>query len=110
MKKENDRGRTEALTLTSLFVNSSIQPAHNLVHPSFENVADAQQRPNRDRTSGFDLLPMACGKTERNHILLTVTVLPAQSTDALPQGFKKLLFVYHAGVCTVARAETPRAD
>jgi len=47
---------------------------------------------------------------KRNHILLTVSVLLTQSTDTLPQRFEEFSFVYHAEVCTVARAETPRAD
>jgi len=110
VKKENDRGRTEAFTLTSLLINSSIHPAHNLVHPSFENVADTQQRPHGDRTPCFDLLPMTSREPKRNHILLAVSVFLAPSTDTLPQRFEKLLFVYHTGVCTVALAETPRAD
>jgi hypothetical protein len=41
---------------------------------------------------------------------LTVSALFAQSADALPQRFEELLLVGHALVCTVARAETPRAD
>ena len=64
VKKENDRGRTEAFTLTSLLVNSPIQPAHNLVHPSFENVADAKLRPDGDRTPRFDLLPVPSRKSK----------------------------------------------
>jgi hypothetical protein len=36
--------------------------------------------------------------------------LLAQPSDALPQRFEEPGLVDHALVCTVARAETPRAD
>ena len=75
-----------------------------------EHLADSQKSRNCDGATRLNLLPVSSRKTERDHVLLTVTVLLAQSTDALPQRFEKLLFVYHAAVCTVARAETPRAD
>jgi hypothetical protein len=53
---------------------------------------------------------MPGGKSKRNHVFLAVPVLLSQFTDTLTQRFEELLFVYHASACTVARAETPRAD
>ena len=100
----------ESTCVRSLVVNSSIQSTHNLIHPYLENSANAKERADCDGSARFDLLPMTGRKTERDHILLAVSGLLAQSSDALTHCLEKLCLVYHTSACTVARAETPRAD
>jgi hypothetical protein len=56
---------------------------------------DTQQSRNRYRTASFDLLPMACRKTKRNHIFLRVALLLSQLAHPLPKCKEEFLLIQH---------------
>jgi hypothetical protein len=59
-------------------------------------ITNPQKRRHRNRTTSFDLLPMASGESESNHILLAVTTPLAEFLDALAKSFEKVDVIYHA--------------
>jgi hypothetical protein len=59
-------------------------------------IANPQKRRHCNRTTSFDLLPMASGESESNHILLAVTTPLAEFLDALAKSFEKFDVIYHA--------------
>jgi hypothetical protein len=75
-----------------------------------EGIADAERCSHRDWTAGLDLLPVTGREAKRNHIFLTVVIFYSKSSNSPPQCAKKFRLIYHAGVCKVSQAKTPRAD
>ena len=59
-------------------------------------IANPQKRRHGNRTTSFDLLPMASGESESNHILLAVATPLAEFLDALAKSFEKFDVIYHA--------------
>ena len=59
-------------------------------------IANPQECRHCNRTTSFDLLPMASGESESNHILLAVTTPLAEFLDALAKSFEKADVIYHA--------------
>lgn len=65
---------------------------------NFEGIANPQKRRHRNRTTSFDLLPMASGESKSNHILLAVAASLAEFLDPLAKGFEESGVIYHAGL------------
>ena len=80
------------------------------MHRGLENLANTEQRPNRNRPTCFDLLPVSGRETMRNHVLLTEPFALAQPSNPLPEPPEELPLIYHAEICSITRAEMPRAD
>ena len=59
-------------------------------------IANPQKRRHCNRTTSFDLLPMASGESESNHIFLAVATPLAAFLDALAKSFEKFDVIYHA--------------
>ena len=53
---------------------------------------------------------MARRKPKGNHVFLTVAVFFAKFANFGTEGAEEFLLIGHAMVCSVVRAETPRAD
>jgi len=49
-------------------------------------------------------------KAERNHVFLAVMTLLTEFFNSSAKTFEEFGLIYHAEICTVAGAETPRAD
>ena len=92
-----------------LLIDSSIQVPHQLCHRYFKHFADAQERGDRNGSSRFNLLPVTGGEAEANHILLAVAALLAKLADSLAQGAEEFTLI-HTPVCSLLRADSPRAD
>ena len=62
-----------------------------------------------DGPSRFNLLPVAGGESERNHVLLAVAALFAKLADSLAQGAEEFTLI-HTPVCSLLRADSLRAE
>jgi hypothetical protein len=51
--------------------------------PKRKHSTDSQKSAKRDRTPGFDLLPMARREPERDHVFLTVAMLLTQFANPI---------------------------
>ena len=71
--------------------------------------ADTKQGPNRDRPTGFDLLPVPGREAEGDHVLLAVAFVLALLADSLTQGAEEFRLIYHTDGSKISRAKTPRA-
>ncbi len=60
-----------------LSVDPPVEAGYESAHRNAEDFANPEQGRHRDGTASFDLLPMAGGESEVNHILLAVAALPA---------------------------------
>ena len=94
----------------SLPVDSLVQTANQAVSPDLEHVADSQERRHRDGAARLDLLPVASGEAEGNHVLLRVSMGFPQLFHPLAESTKEPGVIHHASLCNGTRAETPRAD
>jgi hypothetical protein len=94
----------------SIAVNASIQSAHNLFNADLEHITNTQEGRHCNGTARFDLLPVASGKSEGNHVFLAVFALLTEPLDSAAKRLEEFGVIYHTEFCTVARAETPRAD
>ena len=59
-------------------------------------IANPQESRHCNRTTSFDLLPMASGESESNHILLAVATPLAEFLNAQAKSFEKFDVIYHA--------------
>jgi hypothetical protein len=100
-------GRSE---ISSVSINPSIQSANDLANPNLQDIADAEKSRDGNRAPCLDLLPMACGETKGDHVLLAVPLPSTQVTDALAKCLEEFGVIHHATICTGPRAEVPRAD
>ncbi|HEX2662712.1 MAG TPA: hypothetical protein VHM93_07755 [Candidatus Acidoferrum sp.] len=69
---------------------------------NFERIANPQKRPHGNRAASFDLLPVASGESEGNHILLAVAPPLAEGLHALAKSFEEFCMIYHAATFTFA--------
>jgi hypothetical protein len=88
----------------SLAVDSLVQSANQAVSPDLEHVADSQERRHRDGASCLDLLPVACGEAEGDHVLLGVSVGFPQLFHPPAESTKELGVIDHASLCNGTRA------
>lgn len=83
-------------------VNFVIRALDNHRNSNFECIANPQKSRHRNRTTSFDLLPVASGESKSNHILLAVAASLAEVLDSLAKGFEESGVVYHAASFTFA--------
>ena len=83
-------------------VDSFVCVSDNHRNSNFERIANPQKRPHGDRATSFDLLPMASGESEGDHILLAVAPTLAEGLDALAKSFEEFGMIYHAATFTFA--------
>jgi hypothetical protein len=100
----------EAIHDSLIAVYLCVCATDNHGNSNFERIANPQKSGHCDWSTRFDLLPMASGKSERNHIFLAVAAPFAEVLDSLAQSFKEFDMIYHAATFTFAGPETPRAD
>src|SRR5258708_8380121 len=74
------------------------------------NASQSQKSGHCDWSTRVDLLPMASGKSERNHIFLAVAAPFAEVLDSLAQSFEECGVIYHAAPFTFPCPYTPRPD
>jgi len=113
------RGPVDKLPLSSpaggrldvqLLVDSGVQAPHELRHGDFKDLADAEESGHGDGPTRFNLLPVAGREAKRNHVLLAPSLLLAKLADLGAQSTEEFLLICHAPVCSIARADSPRAD
>ena len=73
-------------------------------------MADSQERAKRYWSSRFDLLPVTCGKTMRDHIFLSIVVSLSNGLDSAAKGFEEFPLVNHILAYRIGQAKTPRAE
>ena len=79
-----------------IVVDSFVCVSNNHRNANFERIANPQKRLHCNRATTFNLLPMASGEAEGNHVLLAVTALVAKVLDSLAKSFEELGVVHHA--------------
>jgi hypothetical protein len=92
---------------------SDIQPPKKFFRRHFKYVANAKQGCQSNRPSSFNLLPVAGGESEREHVLLAVAALLAHGFKPSPELLEYAQMFYltgHICACKTLRAKTPRAD
>ena len=77
-------------------VDVFVRAPDNHCNSNSKCIANPQKRRHCNRTTSFDLLPMASGESESNHILLAVAPPFAEFLDALAKSFEKFEVIYHA--------------
>lgn len=85
-----------------IVVDFFVRTLDNHRNSNFECIANPQKCRHCNRTTSFDLLPMAGGESKSNHILLAVAASLAQFLDPLAKGFEESRVVYHAATFTFA--------
>ena len=83
-------------------IDSLVCVSYNHCDSNFDRVANSQKGRHGDRATRFDLLPMARGESESNHILLAVAALFAEVLDSLAKSFEEFGAIYHAATFTFA--------
>ncbi|HKW64071.1 MAG TPA: hypothetical protein VJN89_16075 [Candidatus Acidoferrum sp.] len=86
----------------SIAVDFFVRAPDNHGNPNFECIANPQKRCHCNRATRFNLLPMASGESESDHVLLAVAPPLAEFLDALAKGFEESGVVHHAGTFTFA--------
>lgn len=76
-------------------VDVLIQAPYQSIDSNLQNFAYADEGRNSDWTSRFNLLPMACRKTKRDHVLLAVATLLAQLAHSLSKTSKESFLISH---------------
>jgi hypothetical protein len=64
-----------------LLVDAAVEPFNKICCLDFKCRADSQEGPYGDRPAGFDLLPVACGKSVADHVFLCITMSLTQLLD-----------------------------
>jgi len=77
-------------------VDSFVRVSDNHCNSNFECSANPQKRRHGNRATSFDLLPMARGESESNHVLLAVATPLTEFLDALAKSSEKFDVIYHA--------------
>lgn len=85
-----------------IVVDFFVRALDNHCNSNFEGIANPQKCRHCNRTTSFDLLPMASGESKSNHILLAVAASLPEFLDPLAKGFEESGVVYHAGTFTFA--------
>jgi hypothetical protein len=93
-----------------IVVDSYVCASDNNRNSNFEHTANPQKRRHGNRATSFDLLPMASGESEGNHILLAVAAPIAEFLDPLAKSFEEFGVFYHAATAAATLPETLRAD
>jgi hypothetical protein len=88
----------------SLPVDSLVQSANQAVSTDFEYFADSEQRRHGYGAARFDLLPVACGEAEGDHVLLRVSMGFPQLFHPLAESTKELGVIGHASLCNGTRS------
>jgi hypothetical protein len=83
-------------------VDFVICDSNNYRNSNLERVANPQKRRHRNRAASFDLLPMASGESEGNHVLLAVAAPPAEFFDPLAKSFEEFGVIHHVASFTFA--------
>ena len=99
-----------AVDASSVISGVFFQFTNKIVQFHFERSTNPQQGRHCDRTTRFDLLPMASGKSKADHIFLRILARFAQLSDSVPQRPEKPSFVYHGPSFKISLANVPRAD
>jgi len=86
-----------SLSQDLIAVDSLVCISDDSRNSNFERIANPQKRRHVNRAASFDLLPMASGESESNHILLAVAASPAEVPDSLAKSFEELKVIYHTG-------------
>ena len=74
-------------------VDSFVCASDDLYNSNFERIANPQKRRHGNRATSFDLLPMASGKSEGNHMLLAVAACLAELLDSLAKCFEEFRLI-----------------
>ena len=90
----------QTLEATGIAVDPLVCASDNHRNSHFERIANPQKRRHGNRAASFDLLPMASGESEGNHILLAVAAPLAEFLDSLAKSFKEFRTIYHAAFFT----------
>ena len=93
-----------------LLVNSGVQPLYQLLHRNFQDFAKPEHGGGGNGPACLNLLKMPSREAERNHVFLAVSVLFAKRAHFGTESAEEFLLIRHALVCSVVRAETPRAE
>ena len=72
-----------------IVVDSFVRVLSNSRNSNFERITNPQKRRHGNRTTSFDLLPMARRESEGNHMLLAVAACLAELLDS-PRALKNL--------------------
>ena len=76
---------------------NEIQPPKKFFRSHFKYIANAKQGCQSNRPSSFDLLPVAGGEAEREHVLLAVAALLAHGFKSRPEFLEYALMLYLTG-------------
>jgi hypothetical protein len=76
-------------------VYSSVCSSNDYGNSNFERIANPQKSGHCNWSASFDLLPMASGESERNHIFLAVAAPLAEVLDSLAQSVKEFGAIDH---------------
>jgi len=89
----------------SLSVDAAVEPVNHLGRSNSEYVTNTKQGSDRNRSSRFDLLPVASGESKTNHVFLRVPLGFSQPLHPLAEGMEKLFLVHHTAFLGDYRAE-----
>ena len=73
-----------------------VRAPDNHCNSHFKCIANPQKCLHCNRATSFDLLPVASGEAEGNHVLLAVAAFVAKVLDSLAKSFEELGVVHHA--------------
>lgn len=85
-----------------IVVDFFVRALDNHGNSNFECIANPQKCRHCNRTTSFNLLPMASGESKSNHIFLAVAAFLAKVLDPLAKGFEESGVIYHAATFTFA--------
>src|SRR5215831_14485856 len=92
--------RVAPLGNSLIVVDGFICTSDNHSNTNVERIANPQQSGHGNRATRFNLLPMASGESECNHILLAVPALLAEFLDSLAKSFEEFGVIDHAASFT----------
>src|SRR6266436_2350995 len=88
--------RAAFLISSILAIDAFIEPLHQPVNRDSKHAANAKQRRQCNRSSGFDLLPMPRREAKRDHVFLAERAFFPQGLNSLAERSKELrMLVVH---------------
>lgn len=87
-----------------------VESAYQARHRRVEDLAHPQEGCDRDRAACLNLLPVAGGEAERDHVFLGQAASLTQVPNPSAQRAEEIFVFRHLGQCSGTRAKTPRAD
>jgi hypothetical protein len=76
-------------------INATVKSRNEACRLNVKCVAYFEKSSNSDRPPSFDLLPVARGKAQRNHVFLSIFLAVPEAFYSGPESAEEFAFIHH---------------